>query len=248
MIRCPKCKHNFSEIDQPCKKCDGGGFQWIGHVGYIYYTEPPSDVFNQYKRQPCARCNGSGVERSASNRNNRSRGSSNEYKAVKFFTNFWRKLDGSAYEFKRTPQSGGSDLAVGFDMAGDLCTNAPDFPFHCEAKRDKGWEFTQLLTSPDTGARLGTFIRQALADCPEHKVPLLWLMQPGPSQPTYIMILANRAERISALPGTIYGSTYIPIHGPTSFVIMSLKTFETAGAKFWRSVLPRGSNATAAQN
>jgi hypothetical protein len=240
MITCPKCKHEFSEIDQPCKKCKGGCFQWKvawpdGDPATVFVDPATtSHMFKagwKAKKTPCSRCNGNGVERSAANRNNRSRGSSNEYKACNTFTEWWKRPDGGEYEFKRTPQSGGSDLAVGWDMAGDVCTNAPDFPFSVECKRDKGWSLEQLVNP--TGTRMGEFMDQALGDCPKHRISMLWLMHPGPSQPTFIMMQGaadDAAVQTFMLhphftqPGTFTGARMV--NGVlVRYIVMSLKHF-----------------------
>lgn len=247
MITCPKCKHDFSEIDQPCKNCKGGRFQWKFKDGTTVYVDPFLSNINAqvqpYKQTPCKRCNGNGVERSAANRNNRSRGSSNEYKACNTFIEWWKKPDGGAYEFKRTPQSGGSDLAIGWDMAGDVCTNAPDFPFSVECKRDQGWNLEQLINP--TGTRMGEFMEQALSDCPPHRISLLWLMHPGPSQPTFILLLRKGGDSAAKIfldhkhfraAGTFQGwrklqdTTQSNVH----YTIMSLKHFLALDPQVYR--------------
>lgn len=234
MIVCPHCKKEFSEVDEPCKKCLGVGLVPVKDAGSVGAS--PADLSVEGKKKPCPRCNGNGTERSAHNRHSRSRGASNEAKAVKTFTEWWVGPGGEKYEFRRTPQSGGSALAAGFGMAGDICTNAPDWPFHVEAKRDKGWDFEQLFTT-EGGARIGEFAKQALADAPEDKIPLLFMMHPGPSQPTFIMLLVRNQSHhftdIEEKGGVAIGK--LVVEGkPVTYYIMSLKKFIGYTPNDWR--------------
>lgn len=200
----------------------------------------------------CPRCNGNGTEVSAANRNNRKRGAANEYKAVDVFTDWWLGPNGEKYEWRKTPQSGGSVLAEGFDMAGDICTTAPDWVFHVEAKRTEGWDFGQLLNKPEPYGDLASFVDQATSDAPLNqfgkwrRIPMLWLMHPGPSQPTYIMLITPPHERepLISSENAWFGSG---MFGPKdkkklySYYIMNLNSFlrypdGNSRASFWRMV------------
>ena len=132
------------------------------------------------KQAPCNRCGGSGKEISAKNRNNRSRGSANERRLAKLLSNWWIR-NGVKYDFLRTPQSGGSKLKDGFDMAGDITTNAPDWPFHVEAKREAAWDILQLITGV-SGGRIMAYWKQASEDCPTGKTPFVIMSHPQGTQ------------------------------------------------------------------
>ena len=76
-------------------------------------------------------------------------------------------------------------------MAGDVCTTAKDFPGHIEAKRTQGWDFEQLLSDQDrVPGELGKHIEQVISESPPHKIPMLWLSHPGPSQPLFVMVFS----------------------------------------------------------
>lgn len=245
MIICPKCSHDFSELDGLCHKCRGNKF-----VDVPKQKNKP-ELGN--KQIICPRCNGAGTEQANKNRNNRQRGASNEYKAVDTFKDYWIGPNQSKYEWKKTPQSGGMALAAAFDMAGDICTTAPDFPFHVECKRTKGWDFGQLLLKAHEGdyvyGEMKSFIEQIIEDVPKEdngrwkKVPLLWLMHPGPSQPTYVMLVhpiwsgKHLTSEHSMFHGTIAGQYDVYYH------IMSLKTFLATTPDTWRIVAPKMVNS-----
>jgi hypothetical protein len=220
-LRCPKCFNEFSVLDQPCRKCDGKR---------IIPNAKGKDA-------PCSRCNGLGTEQSAMNRGNRSRGASNEAKAIKAFSKWWLKPDGTEYEWRRTPQSGGSALKEGWDMAGDLCTTAPDWPWSVECKRDKNWELSQLLTG--TG-RIHDFMKQATDDCPDHRNPMLFLMHPGPSQPTFVVLIKKNGYTPHILAGPecvrdqIWHGIYDHPEAPLPYWVMSLDRFLKTNADSWR--------------
>jgi hypothetical protein len=238
VIACPNCHKIFDALDEPCKKCLGARLVLAKDAGSVGVT--PADIATTGKRKPCPRCNGNGTERSAANRHNRSKGAANEAKAVKTFTEWWKGPTSQSYEFRRTPQSGGSSLAAGFGMAGDICTNAPDWPFHVEAKRDKGWDFEQLFTT-DGAARIGDFVKQAVHDAPATKIPMLFMMHPGPSQPTFVMLILSmeftRKHKFCNLDeyvGVAGGQVLIDgtRHG---YYVMSLKKFLGFGVERWRN-------------
>jgi len=51
----------------------------------------------------------------------------------------WWNQDGKfQFEFKRTPQSGGSSLKQGWGLAGDIATTAQNWPYHVECKNAPG--------------------------------------------------------------------------------------------------------------
>jgi hypothetical protein len=189
MVICPQCKNDFSEVDALCRKCKGERTLKVP-TKKKFSKALGAEVEVIYKEVLCGRCNGNGKEVSAANRNNRQRGASNEYKVRDTLAEWWKAADGTLYKWARTPQSGGSQLADGFNMAGDICTTAPDWPFHVEAKRTQGWTFDQLLTDPTrVVGELGKHIEQAVDEAPQDKIPMLCLMHPGPSQPAFTMLL-----------------------------------------------------------
>lgn len=101
----------------------------------------------------------------------RRKGSSFERKIAKELTIWWNG-DKHNYEFKRTPMSGGSVLKEGFDMAGDICTNAPDFKWHLELKNAPS-SFTGLHNFFSEKAKLWAWLNQAENECPDHRESML---------------------------------------------------------------------------
>jgi hypothetical protein len=99
----------------------------------------------------------------------RKKGANFERNTAKKFKKWWP----GDYDWKRTPMSGGSALKEGFDMAGDVCTNAPDFIYHLELKNSpgqfKGWH--QFFTT--TNWKLWAWLKQAEDDCPSGRIPIL---------------------------------------------------------------------------
>ena len=210
---CEKCQQEISITKQACKDCLGVG---------LIYTPDPAEPLNLAKRKQksCARCNGGGREISAKNRNNRSRGNANERRLAKILAEWWIR-DGKKYDFQRSPQSGGSKLKEGFDMAGDITTNAPDWPFHVEAKREAGWDILQLLTT-DAGGRIGKYWEQARHDCPPNKVPLIIMSHPeGTLQ--YVMMDFNYGIDLLCR----YGIKYLSHN--SLYLVISLNSLTSIG-------------------
>jgi Holliday junction resolvase len=69
------------------------------------------------------------------------KGSRFERNIVKQFSQMWP--DG---EYTRTPGSGGSNLKEGWDMAGDIVTTSPTFPFCVECKHREGWHLEGIFS------------------------------------------------------------------------------------------------------
>lgn len=112
----------------------------------------------------------------------RRKGASFENRLAKKFAKWWL----GDFEFKRTPMSGGSALKEGWDLAGDIATNAPDFPYHLELKNSPG-SFSglhQFYTSPR--GSLWKWMNQAETDAPTGKIPMLIFNRYD--QPTYCAI------------------------------------------------------------
>jgi hypothetical protein len=140
----------------------------------------------------CKRCNTTGLELSSKNRNNRSRGHSLERKVIQIFKEWWVKPDGTEYDWRRTPQSGGSPLASEWRLAGDVCVNDPEFPFTIECKNEKGWNLDSLITSPEHPGRIFEYINQAMMEKEQQPgIPLIYMTHPGPSQPVFVMLLLD---------------------------------------------------------
>jgi hypothetical protein len=245
MVICPQCKNDFSEVDALCRKCKGERTLKVPtKKKFSKALGAEAEVI--YKDVLCSRCNGNGREVSAANRNNRQRGASNEYKIRDVLAEWWKADDGTVYKWARTPQSGGSQLADGFDLAGDIATTAPDWVFHVEAKRTKGWTFDQLLTDPArVVGELGKHINQAINEAPIDKIPMLCLMHPGPGQPAYIMLLATlslyTSRRASwtvymdGLVGVFGGMLYTEDGNPYRYWIFNTNMIGTIPNGIWRT-------------
>ncbi len=133
----------------------------------------------------CQFCKGVGTDIPNINRNGRAKGHSNERRLAKLLQKWWSP-DGK-YEFKRTPGSGASPLAKDWGLAGDIATTAPDWPYHVEAKREKGWSFDQLLTS-EKGGRLMEYWDQATSQAKNNKIPIVIFSHPGSGSKQFVMI------------------------------------------------------------
>ena len=243
MVICPQCKNDFSEVDALCRKCKGERTLKVPtKKKFSKALGVPDEVI--YKEVLCDRCNGNGKEVSAANRNNRKRGATNEYKVRDLLSAWWTADDGTVYKWARTPQSGGSQLADGFNMAGDICTTALDWPFHVEAKRTQGWDFGQLLTDPArVVGELGNHVEQVVDEAPDGKIPMLWLMHPGPSQPAYVMLLSTLSLHTSrraswtvlmdGLVGAFGGILYVKSGDPYRYWIFNAKTLAQIPTGAW---------------
>lgn len=103
-------------------------------------------------------------------KNSRRKGQTAERKLVKLFEKWW----GSP--FFRTPGSG-AFATRGFmnmdlqNMAGDIVTTDPQFPFCVESKKVEGWTLEQMLTSDKT--LMHEWWAQTVAETPKGKIPLL---------------------------------------------------------------------------
>jgi hypothetical protein len=68
----------------------------------------------------------------------RRKGHGFERLVAKKLQKWWNQNGKFKYEFKRTPQSGGSCLKQGWGLAGDIATTDPKWPFHVECKNAPG--------------------------------------------------------------------------------------------------------------
>jgi len=98
----------------------------------------------------------------------RKKGASFERTIAKKLAEWWP----GNHEFKRTPMSGGSILKEGWDLAGDITTTAPDFPWSLELKNSPSL-FTGIHNFFSDKAAIWKWLDQADNDCPEHRIPML---------------------------------------------------------------------------
>ena len=68
--------------------------------------------------------------------------------------------------------SGGSVLKEGFDMAGDIVSNAPDFRLHIELKNAPG-SYTGLHNLFSDKSAIWKWWVQTITDCPSNRIPIL---------------------------------------------------------------------------
>jgi len=203
---------NSDDID--CKKCDGEKRILVPikpaedeKKVFILVSQVPKEAYNkktkkytyggrEWKEVLCPRCNGRGTELPNKNRNNSKRGKGFERRVGADFKKWWQQIEPDC-DFQRTPSSGGSALAEGWGLYGDLCTNSKTFPFHLECKLEKIWDFEDFFTPK--GGRIGAYIKQSLADCPLGKIPMVIFCHPGPSQRAYVMLVVKHEWQLFLL-------------------------------------------------
>jgi len=123
-------------------------------------------------------------ERSKISRNNRLRGGSFERKVAKKLQEWWKPED-CEVKFMRTAGSGGSQWKNTHNMAGDITCTDENFPLHLELKNSVGWkDFQQCLTAPKWA--FWDYLEQAERDCPDNKIPVVIMTQPGSGTKTFI--------------------------------------------------------------
>jgi len=104
--------------------------------------------------------------RSRAGKRAKAKGSSFERRIAKSLGDWWET------KFYRTPQSGGSYLKEGYELAGDVATPAEDFRFHVECKNQECLgKFHNFLVSEK--AAVWKWWEQCQSDCPKDRVPLL---------------------------------------------------------------------------
>jgi len=101
----------------------------------------------------------------ASRRRAKQKGNKFELVVAKILTKWW----GS--QFRRTPQSGGSQLATEWRLAGDIATKDKTWPFGVEAKNQEDWIVAHLFTSDK--CKPWKWWDQAVRQCLEGDEPLL---------------------------------------------------------------------------
>lgn len=126
---------------------------------------------------------------SRAGRSSRAKGAGFERKIAKKLKEWWP----GDREFKRTPMSGGSVLKDGFDMAGDICTNVPDFPWHLELKNVPS-QFTGLHNFFSDKSIVWKWFGQACDESPSHRIPMLIFNRFD--QPTYCGVMFDKDSYI----------------------------------------------------
>jgi hypothetical protein len=116
----------------------------------------------------------------------RDKGARFEREIVKRLTKWW------GAEFQRTPQSGGSQLASGWNLAGDVCTPDETFPFHVECKHVEGWDLSHLLTSKEMGL-FGKWLDQATDEAANGKIPLV-IFKRNRHQPMAMLVISRNSS------------------------------------------------------
>jgi hypothetical protein len=99
----------------------------------------------------------------------RRKGHAFERRIAKLLQDWWNQNGQFKYEFRRTPQSGGSALKQGWGLAGDIATTAQDFLYHVECKNAPG-SFAGLhqFLSADK-FKFWEWLEQCNKDCPPGK-------------------------------------------------------------------------------
>lgn len=114
----------------------------------------------------------------------KTKGANFERTLVKNFQDWWCKTYPDA-QFARTPRSGGSELADGWSLAGDIACNDPKFPFHIEAKNQEAWDLEQVVQQK--GIVLDQWWKQCTKESKKSYIPLLVFTRNY--KPTFFMTL-----------------------------------------------------------
>ena len=104
-------------------------------------------------------------KRSRAGKKAKTKGASFERRIAKSLGEWW------GVKFYRTPQSGGSHLKEGYELAGDIATPADEFRLHIECKNQESWTIHGLMTSAKSA--VWKWWDQTLNDCPVDRVPVL---------------------------------------------------------------------------
>ncbi len=167
---------------------------------------------------------------SRTGRSSRTKGAAFERKVAKMLQAWWP----GNHEFRRTPMSGGSVLKLGWDMAGDICTTAPDFKWHLELKNSSS-KFSglhQLLSAEKS--TVWEWFTQAVTECPAHKRPLLIFNRND--QPTYCMAMSTALlfyENDKSIQQS-HRLTYIPHYIIGARSIWLLKDMLASNPELWK--------------
>lgn len=107
--------------------------------------------------------------------NSRAKGGNGERAALKLIEAWWNPEGAINKKFFRTPGSGGL-ATMGFkfqnlDIAGDITTPDPTWPFCVEIKNCEGWHLEQLLTAAKCD--FYSWWDQTVNETPSHLIPLL---------------------------------------------------------------------------
>jgi len=112
----------------------------------------------------------------------RRKGHAFERKVAKQLQDWWNTNREQKCEFRRSPQSGGSALKVGFRMFGDVVSNASDFIFGIECKNAPGsYAGLHQFLSAEKFV-FWNWLEQATGDCPKDAVS--WIIFTRYDQPT----------------------------------------------------------------
>ena len=166
-------------------------------------------------------------KQSRAGKSSRRKGLNFERKVAKDLTIWWS----GNYDFKRTPQSGGSNLKEGFDMAGDICTNAPNFLWHIEIKNAPG-SFTGLHNFFSLKSKIWQWLEQATKECPTNKHSMLIFNRFD--LPTFCAAFHNTSTRIlsrldiGSIPHFIWCNKLIKI------AIWQYKDMLNSNVEFWQ--------------
>lgn len=103
----------------------------------------------------------------------RRKGHAFERRVAKQLQDWWNTNRELKCEMRRTPQSGGSVLKVGWGLAGDIATTAVDFPWSIECKHvASSYHGIHQFFSAEKFV-VWDWWEQATRDCPAGKIPLL---------------------------------------------------------------------------
>jgi len=135
--------------------------RFLENIGHLQQVELPVDEIIGVPDNV-----GRESRRSKAGRMAKTKGGVFERKVGKLFEPWWDS------KFFRTPMSGGSQLKFDYNLAGDICTPAKDFPFHVECKNQECLgKFHNFLVSAKSA--VWKWWQQTTDECPSDQIPIL---------------------------------------------------------------------------
>jgi len=134
-------------------------------------------------------------KRQAAGRKSKAKGNRTENELCKLLR------DATDVEWQRTPHSGGSELASGWRLAGDVATPDTKWKFCVEHKADERWHLEQVFEP--TSVIWSYFWRQTVSETPAGMCPML-VFKRNYTQRLVMCRGADLPPGASDLPGVLF--------------------------------------------